>query len=134
MNKIIMSGYLYENPQNKVTSGGISVTNFRLSVRKRHGKQGGRKTDNFNCTAFGKTADYVYKYCNSQSRISVFGEIEIDDYTDKQGQKRYSPRVYVGEVEIISTPVNEGDRMPQTGADDGVNDFTPVEDDELPFL
>lgn len=62
MNKFIVTGYMNGNPTNKISKNGKSVTEFRVGVRKMRPSQSGRKTDYYNCVAFGYAADYIYKY------------------------------------------------------------------------
>lgn len=133
MNKIVLIGYMGENPEQKISANGTSVTTFRLSVKKRHGKANGRKNDYFNCVAFKATADYIYRYANSQSKVAVTGEIEIEDYTDKAGVKRYNPKVYVNEAEVLSSTVNAGDFMEQPQGMEGFSEV-PEGEVDLPFI
>jgi len=137
MNKFIVTGYMNGNPTNKISKNGKSVTEFRVGVRKNHPSQTGRKTDYFNCVAFSYAADYVYKYCNNQSRVSLVGSLEIDDYTDKNGVKRYNPKFYVDQAEVLNTTVNAGDRMEQAEQpQEPSGAFQEIDPDEvdLPFI
>lgn len=136
MNKAIMVGYMAANPENKVSQNGTSVTTFRISVKKRMPPKGdGPKYNYFNCVAFKHTADYVYKYCNNQSKVAVCGYIENESYTDKNGVKRYVTKLYVEEAEILSSTVNQGDFQPQEQPAQG-GAFMDVTDEEvdLPFI
>ena len=140
MNKIILCGWMVENPKKVDTKSGESMTRFRISVKKR-GKirEGEMKYNYFNCVAFKHTADYIYKYANSQSRIAVCGSLDNQAYSGKDGSKRYSTQVLVDEAEIVSSTVNQGDFQEQgdpleqyQGQDGG--GFMEVDEPDLPFI
>lgn len=135
MNKVIMVGYMAANPENKTSPNGTSVTTFRISTKKRTPDREGKKYNYFNCVAFKHTAEYVYKYCNSTSRVAVEGTIENNNYTDKNGVKHYNNQIICDNVEVISSTVNQGDYQPQPQQDQG-GGFIDVTDEEvdLPFI
>jgi len=126
-----------KNPENKTTKNNESMTRFTISVKKDHKpKEGESKSLYVNCVAFGRVADYVYKYANSTSRIAVSGKLDIYTYTAQDGSKRYAPQVIVDDADVISGTVNLGDRLPQDEqVANATGEFVEVgEDDELPFL
>ena len=131
------------NPEQITTKSGGSITKFRISVKKeRRIKEGESRYSYFDCVAFDKTGDYVYKYANSQSRLNIMGCIEINQYTAKDGSTRYTPQIVVAKAEILSSTVNQGDF--QQNQDDALaqyqeqpkgGGFVEVDnDEELPFL
>ena len=127
-----------ENPTKVDTKSGTSMTRFKISVKKRgKPKEGEPKYNYFQCTAFGHAADFIYKFANSQSKVSVCGSVDNYSYM-VNGQKRYGTQILVDEAEILSSTVNQGDFQKNDGLEqyqqqDGV--FTEVDaTDELPFL
>lgn len=140
MNKVILVGFMGENPVNSTTKTGKSMTKFKLSVKKEGRlREGEAKNYYFPCVAFDHTADYLYKYANHGSKVAVEGSIDNYSYM-VDGAKRYGTQIMVKSAEIVSSTVNAGDfQQPQ---DDGLaqyqeqpaGTFTEVEDAELPFL
>ena len=139
MNKCIMIGYMVENPEHKDTKNGKGLTRFKISVKKK-GKiaEGQPKYNYFQCIAFDRTADFIYKYFNSQSKIAITGSVENYSY-EVNGAKRYGTQIIVDDAEIVSTTVNAGDRQqPDAGLEQyqgqQPGQFEEVDDPQLPFL
>jgi single-strand DNA-binding protein len=100
-------------------------------------KQGEEKQADFiNCTAWGKTAEFVSKYFTKGQRIALTGTIRTGSYTDKEGTKRYTFDVWVNNVEFC-----ESKKQGQTAAtaDQGNSGSIDIAveniptDDDLPF-
>ena len=135
MNRIVLVGYMAANPESKTSQTGNSVTTFRVSVKNKMRGKEGAKYSYFNCIAFKHTADYVYKYCNSQSRVAIEGSLETSSYTDRNGAKRYNTQIVVDNVEVISSTVNAGDfQQPQEPQQPDGGFMEVSNDDDLPFL
>ena len=128
------------NPEQRVTKTGNTVTNFRVSVKKRMPAPDGRKYDYYNCVAFNKVGDTAYKYLNSNSRVAIDGTLDTTSWTDRNtGAKRYNTQIVCDNIEILQSTVNAGDRMPQQDqpqVPDITDNFTevPSDDVDLPFI
>ena len=62
MNKVILMGRLTRDPEVRYSQGAsqTAVARFSIAVDRRFGKREGEPdADFFNCTAFGKTAEFV---------------------------------------------------------------------------
>ena len=92
LNHITIMGRLTRDPELRVTGSGISVANFSVAVdRDFSGKDSGEKeTDFIDCTAWRKTAEFVAKHFTKGRMIVVSGRLQINSYTDKDGNKRRS--------------------------------------------
>ena len=68
MNKVIMCGRLTKDVEMRYTKGEdpTAVASFGIAIDRR-GKE--READFFNCTAFGKTAEFMEKYLMKGSRV-----------------------------------------------------------------
>lgn len=100
MNKAILIGRLTADPELKQTSGGTSVTRFTLAVSRRFVKEGGQEADFINCTAWGKTAEFVSKYFRKGQKMATVGRIEVTSWQDDKSEKHYNTSVTVEEVEF----------------------------------
>lgn len=143
MNKVILLGNLTRDPEIRYSQGEkqIAIARFSLAVNRRFAKDGETNADFFNCTAFGKTAEFVEKYFRHGSRMSLVGRIENNNYTNKNGEKVYSVQIMVEEVEFAERKSAQSNNQTQNqnqptqtnGADD---DFMSIPDgieDGLPF-
>ena len=85
MNKFIGQGRLGRDPELK-DIGSTSVCNFSIAIDRRFkNKQGERDTDWFNCSAFGKTAEFISQWFGKGSQIIVVGEMQNREYVNKDG-------------------------------------------------
>lgn len=81
----------------------MSIANLTLAVAKSRKRDGEPDAFFIRCTAFGKTAEAVGRYTAKGSRIMTEGELQIETYTDKQGQSRTSTSVAVSRVEFLDS-------------------------------
>lgn len=116
MNRIILSGRLCADPEVRVTSSGVSVTSFRLAV-KRPGSSG--TTDFFSVTAWRQTADFLCRYGHRGDVVILDGILTVRSFTDKDGKDRTSWEIVADRVELPGNRREEsGDLaqgLPETG-------------------
>ena len=140
LNHITIMGRLTRDPEMRTTQSGVAVASFTLAVdRDFGGRDGGEKqTDFIDCTAWQHTAEFVSKYFSKGRMAVVSGRLQIDNYTDNDGNKRKSAKV-------VADNIYFGDSK-KDGATGGQSDeaasFTPapsgfvtvdVDNSELPF-
>lgn len=132
MNKLVLCGRLTRDPETRVGNG-TTVTRYTLAVDRRFKKDGEPDADFFNCTTFGKAAEFADKYFKQGTKVIVVGRMESDNYTNKDGQKVYGWRVVVDEQEFAeSKAAAQGDK-PEPQKDDYVK-VNPALEEELPFI
>ena len=137
LNKVILIGNMTCDPELKTTQSGISTTRFTIAVQRRFAsKQEGQPTADFiNIVAWRQTAEFVCKYFNKGKPILVCGAIQVRDYTDKDGNKRYVTEVVADEVGFVESK-NSENAAPSAHepAFTAPAQFEEVTDDEeLPF-
>ncbi len=143
MNKVILLGNLTRDPEIRYSQGGkqMAVARFSLAVNRRFSRQGDTDTDFFNCTAFGKQAEFVEKYFKQGSRMLLTGRVQNDNYTNKNGEKVYSVQIMVEEVEFAerksaqsnNQTQNQNQPVQANGADDDFMNIPDGIEDGLPF-
>ena len=112
LNHITIMGRLTRDPELRYTQSQTPVASFTLAVdRDFSGKDGGEKqTDFIDCVAWKATAEFANKYFSKGSMAVVSGRLQLRDWTDKDGGKRRSAEVIVGNMYF-------GESKKQTGAD-----------------
>lgn len=138
MNKIILMGNLTRDPEIRYTQGenALAVARFSLAINRRFAKQRDTEVDYFNCTAFGKQAEFIEKYFRKGSRMLVSGRVQNDNYTNKNGEKVYSVQIIAEEIEFAE---RKGSGQTSGGApepSEASNDFMNIPDgveEGLPF-
>ncbi|MBR5367645.1 MAG: single-stranded DNA-binding protein [Lachnospiraceae bacterium] len=140
MNKVILMGRLTRDPEVRYGDNQKAVGRFSIAVDRRFTREGDPTADFFNCTAFGKQAEFVEKYLKKGTKMLVTGRIQNDNYTNKDGQTVYSVQIIVDELEFAeSKGSSDGAQTARSAAPSGA---APAEgfmnipngiDDELPF-
>ncbi len=135
MNKVILVGNLTKDPELVTTNSGVSMCRFTVAVQRRFtSSDGNRETDFIPVVVWRAQADNCYKYLKKGSRAGVSGSIQTRNYEGQDGQKRYVTEVVADEVEFLSTrSAEEGKDVATTDKKASVEDFEPVDDDDLPF-
>lgn len=100
INKVILGGRLTADPEIKALPSGMSIATFSIAINRKNDKE---KADFINLKAFGKTADSISKFFRKGSCICVVGNIQINNWQDKDGNKRYSTDVVVDEFYFVDS-------------------------------
>jgi single-strand DNA-binding protein len=135
MNKVIMMGRLTRDPEVRYSSEGNAVSKFSLAVDRRYKREGQPDADFFNCVAFGKTAEFTEKYLKKGTKVVLDGELQNNNYTNKDGQKVYGMQIVVNSLEFAESKSSSNSDRESTQQVDS-NDFMNVPDvaeEELPF-
>lgn len=146
MNKAMLMGRLTRDPEVRYSQGAnpMAIARFSIAVDRRFKRQGEPEADFFNCTAFGKQAEFVEKYLKKGTKMVVVGRLQNDTYTNKEGQKVYAVNVMVEELEFAESKSASGTGSSsatdvQNGGFQGnINEgFTNIPEglaEELPFM
>lgn len=149
MNKVILMGRLTRDPEVRYSQGenSLAIARYSLAVDRRFKRAGEPDADFFNCTVFGKSAEFAEKYFHQGTKLVVTGRIQNDNYTNRDGQKVYSVQVIVEEQEFAESknasagagdyqqqaPSQSGGRPAPSEAADGFMNIPDGIDEELPF-
>lgn len=97
-NNIIINGNIGQPPEIRYTPSGMAVLEF--TVASTSGKDDKKKTSWFNVVAFSKLAENVAGSVSKGDSVIVFGRMEQDEYTKKDGTKGKSTKVVADEVGV----------------------------------
>ncbi len=101
INKIILMGRLTADPELRMSQSNVPNIRFTIAVNRRFTRQGENpQADFFNCVAFRSQAEFVSKYFKKGSLIIVFGSVQIDTWTDRNGVEHRTPNIMVDEVQF----------------------------------
>ena len=127
MNKWIGMGRITKDIDLQTTKTGTEYCKFTVAIDREKDKNGDKKTDFVDCTAWNKTAAFVQKYWKKGDGIIVLGRFESDKYTGKDGISRTNWSVNVREVYF---PASKG-KSEQTNSD--VANFQDINPSDIPF-
>lgn len=144
LNTAVVMGRLTYDPELRTTPNGTSVCRFTVACDRNYARQGEeRKTDFIDITAWRQTAEFVSRYFHKGSMIAVEGSIQVENYTDKDGNKRRDVRIVANNVSFCgskaesntsSAPMQQSQPQPSYSSASG-SDFEEIvdDDDDLPF-
>lgn len=139
MNKVILMGRLTRDPEIRYSQGqnSTAIGRYTLAVDRRFKREGQPEADFFNCTVFGKGAEFAEKYLKQGTKIAITGSLQQDNYTNQHGEKVYSFQIVVDEQEFAESKASAGNAAaskPATPtASDGFVNIPESLEDELPF-
>ena len=158
LNVVALMGRLVRDPELKTTQSGNSVCTFSIACDRSYVPQGEEQQADFiTVTAWRKTAEFVSKYFQKGSMISVQGRLETRQYQDKNGNNRTATEVLAAEVGFCgpkaadkpatasyeqqtanhvreANAAHSAPQQPQSYAQGNADDFAEISDtDDLPF-
>jgi len=126
MNKVIMTNaYLgKKGVELKIVSGDKSVAAFSIAVKKDFKE---KEYNYFNCTIWGKQAEFMANNQDKISRVGIIGRLENRSY-EKDGVTKYITEIICDHVEV-----QEWKKEGEEGTNKPNNDITPIDDGDIPF-
>ena len=100
-NKIFLMGRLTRDPEVRYINDN-KIARYSLAVDRRFKKEGAPDADFFNCTVFGKGAEFAEKYLKKGIKILMCGHIISGKY-EKDGQTIYTQTVIVDRHEFVES-------------------------------
>lgn len=104
MNDVILIGRISTDLELKEITGDKKLVNFNIAINRQGTKD---KTDFIPCTCFNEIAENLVKYQKKGSLIAVKGSIRQNEYTDKEGNKRYSLNVIASRIQYLESTNKE---------------------------
>lgn len=152
VNNVTLLGRITRDPEVKAVGNGSAVCNFTLAVNRNFkNQQGEYDADFINVVAFGNTAQRMQQYVSKGNLLAVTGRIQTRNYENNMGQRVYVTEVVANNVSFVESrnsrqnsgsqdPYNNNSATPSpydsmnTGFDSkAINDFSDIDDDDLPF-
>jgi single-strand DNA-binding protein len=137
LNKIMLIGNLGKDAETRFTTTNLAVTNFTLATTNSYkGKDGNwqNETTWHNVVAFS-LSDYMKNQLRKGKKFYVEGRLTKRDYTDKDGNKRYTVEVAAEKIIPLESSSEQGSmRDDITGHSEIAEaDISVEENDDLPF-
>ncbi|HEM6842499.1 TPA: single-stranded DNA-binding protein [Providencia stuartii] len=138
--KVILIGYLGQDPEIRYMPNGGAVANLTLATSESwRDKQTGEmreKTEWHRVVIFGKLAEVAGEYLKKGSQIYVEGSLQTRKWTDQSGQDRYTTEVVVnigGTMQMLGGNGGNnqagGQKQQQQSQSCGQNELKPQRDD-----
>lgn len=137
-NIVILMGNATRDPELKFTQGNVAIASWGIAVnRKWKGGDGEQKEETafVECTAFRGLAEVIGQYLRKGAAHYVQGYLKLDQWQDKEGNKRSKLGVVVDQFQFCDKPPASGqpqtDRAPKAGQQ--AKSAPPPSDDNIPF-
>lgn len=105
-NKVQLIGNLGNAPEVRTTESGKKLVKFSIATNESYRNAKGEKvteTQWHNIIAWGKVADIAEKYLTKGTEVAIEGKLMNNNYTDKEGNKRYSTEIQVHELLLLGS-------------------------------
>ncbi|MCD7838929.1 MAG: single-stranded DNA-binding protein [Clostridiales bacterium] len=114
LNRAILQGRLVADPELRHTQSGTAVVSFRIACDRDYKSKdpNAQNADFINIVAWRQTAEFISRYFTKGSMILVDGRLQVRDYTDNTGNRRYV-------TEVVAENVNFAASRRETGGSYG---------------
>lgn len=103
-NKITIIGNLGRDPELRYTPQGDAVCDFSVAVNDRKRDKAGEWQDVttwFKITFWRKQAENASKYLTKGRQVYIEGKLQIEEWTDRDGNNRYTLAVQGTEIQFL---------------------------------
>ncbi len=152
-NKVLLIGNLTRDIElRQLPNSNTSVANIGLAVNRRFRTADGEnreETTFVDCEAFGRTAETMSQYLRKGRPVFIEGRLRLDQWEDKEGQKRSKMKVIVEGFQFLDSRGGggEGEEGGSRGGEGGSRraaaparapagggaNYEPVPEDDIPF-
>ena len=112
LNKVLLMGNLTRDIEMRNLPSGMAVAAFGLAVNRKWKNQQGEQQEEvtfIDLEAFGKPAEVMNQFLRKGSGVFIEGRLQLDQWTDKEGNKRQKMKVVVNEFQFIDgKPADQG--------------------------
>lgn len=123
LNRVTLMGRLVADPELRSTASNLSVCSFRIAVDRDYKKGDQKETDFIDIVAWRSTAEFVANYFKKGRVIAVDGRLQIRQWTDNDGNKRFVTEVIADNVYFGDSRPNQNGQNSQTGYPTAGGDF-----------
>ena len=104
MNRVMLVGRLTAKPELRYTGSNVPYARFSVAINRTFANpQGERETDFINVIVWRKQAENVANFLDKGRLVSIEGRLQTNNYTDKDGNKRYSMDVVADSVQFLES-------------------------------
>jgi|SRR5215831_14309805 len=141
VNKVILIGNLGRDPEVRYTQGGSAVANFTMATTDTWQDPSGEKkerTEWHRIVVWGKQAEIVGEYLRKGRPVYVEGSLQTREWTDREGNKRYTTEVRAQRIQFLGRPDDRGAQAqsgpaPVAAEDSGEPGGGGYSEDDIPF-
>lgn len=149
VNKVIIVGYLGQDPEVKYMPSGAAVANISVATTEAwKDKNTGEKqerTEWHRIVMFGRMAEIAQEYLRKGSQVYIEGRLQTRKWQAKDGSDRYTTEIVTSDMQMLGSSNgggrsesagrgrNDDNRPTDTGSYGGGFGGDPDFDDDIPF-
>jgi single-strand DNA-binding protein len=136
VNKVILLGNLGRDPEVRFTQGGTPVANFTMATTDRWSDPSGEKkekTEWHRIVVWGKQAEIAGEYLRKGRPVFVEGSLQTREWTDREGNKRYTTEVRAQRLQLLGRPDDRGPAAGAAPAEETGEPSVGFAEDDIPF-
>ena len=95
LNRVELIGRIAKAPDLRVTHTGMHLVYFRVATNGRE------DTEFHQCTAFGKTAEFIGEYLTTGRLVYLDGRLQTRAYDDPDGVRRWVTTIVVNRLQVL---------------------------------
>lgn len=123
INKVILVGNVGVDPEVRALEGGVKMARLRLAtterIYNRQTQETKEHTEWHTVIVWRNLADVADKYIRKGSQLYIEGSLRTREWTDKDGNKRYSTEIVANDLKMLG-------RRAEGGAPTGAEYSTPA--------
>jgi len=132
MNNACLVGRLVRDPDFRTTQSGTPVCSFTLAVDRQYKSEGQPTADFIPIQVWRQTAEFVTNYFTKGMRVYVVGRIQVRQWEDKEGNKRYATEVVSNQVGFADGKKDKDQSAPASSKDFD-SESEEISDADIPF-
>ena len=140
VNKVIIIGYLGNDPERRQFNNGGGVTNISVATSEQWtDKQTGEKreaTEWHRIVLFNRLGEVAAQYLKKGSQVYIEGSLQTRKWQDQNGQDRYITEIKANNMQILSGlgySEPQSPQSPQSPTSGDTDTPTVIDDDDIPF-
>jgi single-strand DNA-binding protein len=122
LNRVILAGNLTRDPQVRFFANERAVADFGLAINRRFKGSDGQMKEEVtfvDIETWGRTAEMVGQYLTKGRACFVEGRLKLDQWEDKDKQKRSKLKVVADSVQFLDSGKGGGDKGGDKGGGEG---------------
>lgn len=121
-NKVVLVGNLTRDIEMRYMPSGSAIGSSAIAVTRRFNASNGEKKEEtcfIDISFFGRTAEIANQYLSKGSKVLIEGRLRFEQWSDQNGQNRSKHSIYVENMEMLGSSVNNAN----TGGNFNKNQF-----------
>jgi single-strand DNA-binding protein len=128
-NKVLLMGNLTRDPELRYLPSNMAVVNIGLAINRRWRNQQGEMQEDttfVDCEMFGRRAEVMNQYLRKGQPVFIEGRLRLDQWEDRDGNKRSKLKVIAESFEFIDSRGEGGPRSGDSESGGGASRGRPA--------